>query len=121
MAEKSWLDDLEKDLEIIKKENHLVGTKVKNSDPVALFVIIVILTISIVLTWAIKNNKITLDSWFPKQQQQIVDNTPTLEQKFNTYVGVMEQRIDFLTKQYETTDATAQKIWERTKWSSDDI
>lgn len=119
MAE-NWLEDLEKDLEVIKKENHLVNNvkvKIQKSDPSTLIAIAIMLFVSILCVWVAKN--VSFDNWY--HSTPIVQPKTALELKFDTYVDVMEQRIDYLTKQYEATDTTAQKIWERTKWSSDRI
>lgn len=104
-----------------------------NSNPLLLFGVVLILAVGIFVAWKIKTDRtvVAQNNWQQGWQQQQTQQpwatpgpqpvNPNNWQNPSVTTQPLEAKVEQLKRQYETIDAAAQKIWERTKWNSDRI
>jgi len=103
----NWLNDLESKLKtvLVNAPDAAQPKKESANGNLTLFVLVLLMICGLYFTWKYK---------FVKINQPIINRQLSLEQR-------QAQKIEELQRQYDGLDATAKKIWDRTKWSTDRV
>jgi len=128
-----WLDELKEKVEqetgkpVPKRSVAVAQTTTSQPNNLVLFVVIFVLVLGGFWVFKLKSGGLVSlaqpqqQQWgYPQSYPQIPWTNPQVQpQQQWTVPPSNDPQIEMLKRQYETLDAAARKIWERTKWNAD--